>query len=160
MTLNDIYICNNNSGDIMKKMIVITILSIVVGFLLSKLVFSEFDTNVIALSKNTTKYYFILVGSYNDYDTMTTNTSKLGNYIYLMDNNIYDVYTCITKDINNISKITKYYTDLGYNVNYKEYSLTDNELSNNIDIVDSLLNNTNEVKEICKQSLNKYKEGE
>lgn len=160
LTFIDFYICNNNIGDKMKKTIIITILSIIIGYLLSRVVFNEYDINALTVNSNTPKYYFILVGSYDDYDTMTNNTSKLGDYIYLNDNNVYNVFTCITKDINNIDKITKYYTNLGYKVSYKEYNLSDKELSNNIDIVDSLLNNTDEIKEICKQSLNKYKEAE
>ena len=72
---------------------------------------------------------------------------------------IFYVYTCITKDSNMLPKIENYYKDLGFTTNVSEYSLSDTSLFETISMTDMLLKESDEIKEICKQSILKYKEG-
>ncbi|MBR1376720.1 MAG: hypothetical protein IJ565_02790 [Bacilli bacterium] len=145
----------------MKKYFILTVLSLVLGFLMARLIFIEYKSDkVIALADYGDKYYFLQLGVYSSYDNMLDNTTKLGNYIYMKEDENYYVFTCITKDVNNTNKIESYFQSLGYETYIKEFTLTDDELSSSIDAVDTVMSNTNEgMKELCKQSLSKYKEG-
>lgn len=128
---------------------------------MARLIFIEYKSDkVIALADYGDKYYFLQLGVYSSYDNMLDNTTKLGNYIYMKEDENYYVFTCITKDVNNTNKIESYFQSLGYETYIKEFTLTDDELSSSIDAVDTVMSNTNEgMKELCKQSLSKYKEG-
>ena len=144
----------------MKKYLVLTILSLCLGYLMARFIFRIYDSDqTLAMSSNVSKYYFISVGEYGNLDDMQSSNTKLGKYIYINEDNIYYVYTCITKDNKLISKIEEYYSELGYSVGVKEYVLSDNDLNDTILGTDMLLKESNEIKEICRQSLLKYKEG-
>ena len=145
----------------MKKFLILTVLSLSISYLMARLIFVEYQSDrVVALSNNGYKFYFLQLGAYSSYDSMLENTSKLGNYIYMNDNDMYYVFTCITKDSNNVPKMENYFQSLGYSTYTKEFVLTDEELNNSINETDAIMSNTNEgIKELCKKSLEKYKEG-
>lgn len=145
----------------MKKTIIVVILAIGVGLLLSKLIFSQYDNaNTITVSNNTSTFYFIQLGAYSTKEEMINNTTKLSNYIYLNEDNLYYVFTCITQSENNLTKIEGYYKDNGYTTYRKEFSLSDSTLKEEIDKVDTLMSSISDddsIKELCKQSIKAYK---
>ena len=141
----------------MKKYIVLTIISLLLGYLMAKVIFIEYkNDSVIALSKPGEKYYFLQMGVYSSYESMVDNSSKLSKYIYTMDNGKYYVFTCISKKLENISKMEKYFNDSGYETYIKEFNLLDDELSETINYVDTL---DDDIKKMCDLSISKYKEG-
>lgn len=148
----------------MKKTIILIILSSLIGILLSYILFIQYkkDDNLLFVNTNTTKYYFISIGSYDSYETMIKNTKLLYEYIYNKEDNNYYVYSCLTKDKTNIPKIEGIYKDKGYIISIREYNLSNVELDRNITSLDLLINNTddtNSIKELCKETLLLYKEG-
>lgn len=145
----------------MKKYLILTIISICIGYLMAKVIFMEYKSDkVIALKSKGDKYYFLQLGAYSSYDSMIENTTKLGNYIYMNENDMYYVFTCITKNMENVSKMENYFQSLGNSTYVKELVFTDDELSKSIDAVDQIMNKTDEgIKELCSMSLSKYKEG-
>lgn len=144
----------------MKKYVVLTILSLLLGYLMARFIFRIYDSDkLLTMSSNASKYYFVSVGEYSNLEDMQNNNTKLGKYIYINENDTYYVYTCITKDNKLLSRIEDYYKELGYSISIKEYTLSDNDLDDTILGTDMLLKESNEVKEICRQSLLKYKEG-
>lgn len=145
----------------MKKYAILTILSLMISLFMAKIIFSGYQSDkTITVSKAGYKFYFLQLGAYSSYDSMIENTTKLGNYIYNNDDKMYYVFTCITKDINNMNKIENYYKQEGYNTYMKEFILTDEELNKSITDIDLIMSNTNEgIKELCSKSLEKYKEG-
>lgn len=148
----------------MKKTIILIILTTLLSLFISYIVFKQYkqDDNIIFTSNNTTKYYFLSIGSYNSYDDMIKNTNKLYEYIYNQDNNIYYVYICLTKDKTNLSKIEGIYKDNEYITSIREYNLSNKELDRSITSIDLLLNNTSDpsaIKELCKDGIQLYKEG-
>ena len=145
----------------MKKYIVLTVVSVLLSYLMAKIIFMEYKSDkVVALSKSGDKYYFLQLGVYSSYDSMLDNSIKLSNYIYTEDDDKYYVFTCISKNIENMSKMESYYKELGFDTYVKEFILDDNELSNMVSKVDILLSETNDgIGELCKKSIEKYKEG-
>ena len=145
----------------MKKYIVLTILSVGISYLMAKMIFMGYQNDsVVALSNSGEKYYFLQMGVFSNYDSMLDNTTKFPNYIYMIENDKYYVFSCISKDMDNINKIKDYYKNIGYDNYVKEFTLADDELSKTVDKVDMILKETNEgLVELCKQSISKYKEG-
>ena len=144
----------------MKKYIILTVVSVVLSYLMAKIIFMEYKSDkVIALSKTGDKYYFLQLGVYSSYDSMLDNSNKLSNYIYTNNDDKYYVFTCISKNIENMNKMESYYKELGFDTYVKEFILDDNELSNTVSKVDLLLSETTEgIGELCKKSIEKYKE--
>ena len=127
---------------------------------MARFIFRIYDSDrTLTMSSNVSKYYFLGVGEYSSLEETQNNNTKLGNYIYINDGDKYYVYTCITKDSNMLPKIENYYKDLGFTTNVSEYSLSDTSLFETISMTDMLLKESDEIKEICKQSILKYKEG-
>ncbi len=144
----------------MKKYMILTILSLCLGYLMARFIFRIYDSDrTLTMSSDVSKYYFLGVGEYSSLEETQNNNTKLGNYIYINEGDKYYVYTCITKDSNMLSKIENYYKDLGFTTNVSEYSLSDTSLFETISMTDMLLKESDEIKEICKQSILKYKEG-
>ncbi len=144
----------------MKKYVILTILSLCLGYLMARFIFKIYDSDrYLTVSSNTNKYYFLNVGEYNSLEEVENNNTRLGNYIYINEGDKYYVYTCITKDTNMLSKLEEYYKELGFNTNVSQYVLSDNNLDDIISTTDMLLKESDEIKEICKQSILKYKEG-
>ena len=142
----------------MKKYIILTVVSVVLSYLMAKVIYMEYQSDkVVALSKSGDKYYFLQLGVYSSYESMLDNSIKLTNYIYTTKDNKYYVFTCISKDIDNIHKMERYYNDKGFDTYIKEFILDDNELSNKVSEVDSIENS--DIGELCRQSISKYKEG-
>ena len=142
----------------MKKYIVLTVVSLLLGYLMAKVIFMEYKSDgVIALSKTGEKYYFLQMGVYSSYESMMDNSSKLSKYIYTVNDNKYYVFTCISKKMDKIAKMEKYYNDLGFDTYIKEFILDDMELS---DVVSEVDNDTSEdIDKLCNRSISKYKEG-
>lgn len=142
----------------MKKYIILTLLSVFLGVGMAKIIFMGYGSDL-EVFKMSPKYYFIQVGAYTTYESMIDNSSKVGNYIYMQDDLFY-VYTCITKDMENISKIENYYKSIGIDIYIKEFNIEDNELYESVSTTDNIMHNTDEgIEELCKSSIAKYKEG-
>lgn|SRR5574344_121980 len=146
----------------MKKNIILVVLSIGVGYLLARFMFASYNVKNISVTSPDDDFYFTQLGVFSSIDNMKTNTTKLTNYIYLEDSDLYYVFGCITRNIDNQTKIEKYFTDNGYSVYRKEYHLNNTNLKTNIEKFDLLLSATDDsasIKELCRQGLEIYKEG-
>ena len=144
----------------MKKYFILTVISIVLGYLMAKLLFVGYkNSDVIHMSNTSNKYYFVQLGAFSTLESMNENM-KLSNYIYINDTNLYYVFGCITKNSENIDKINNHFKSIGYNTYVKEFNISDNDLSNSVDKTDLLISNTNEgIDKLCRESILKYKEG-
>ena len=128
----------------MKKYIILTVVSVVLSYLMAKVIFMEYKSDkVIALSKTGDKYYFLQLGVYSSYDSMLDNSVKLSNYIYTTDEDKYYVFTCISKNMDNMNKMESYYKELGFDTYVKEFILDDNELFNLKMICDEIFGEEN-----------------
>lgn len=144
-------------GDNMKKYIFLTLFALIIGYLMAKTIFLSYDTDKVFKIADT--FYFISVGEYDTYNDMIDSSSKLGDYIYKKDDK-YNVIVCITKNIDNTLKISKYYNDAGLNTNILEYNMFNSSLSDLLLETDNLISLSDAgIEELCKKTISKYKEG-
>lgn len=146
----------------MKKYLLTIIISLLVGFLLSNFLLKQYDDyKGITVYKEGSMLYFLEYGVFNDYNEMEKNTINLENYIYQINNNKYYVYIGITKSNEVLDKINKYFKNLGYNIQTKEFYITNDKFISLIDNYDAVLLLTDDnvvIGEIISQGLNSYEE--
>ena len=146
----------------MKKYLFTVIISLVVGFLLSNFLIRQYDDyKGITVYKEGEMLYFIEYGVFNDYNEMEAGTINLENYIYQINNNKYYVYIGITKSDEVLNKITNYFKSLDYNINTKEFYITNDKFVKEIENLDAVLLLTDDnvvIGEVISQGLNSYEE--
>lgn len=146
----------------MKKYLLTIVISLMVGFFLSKFLLEQYDNyNGVAVYNEGEMLYFIQYGVFSDYDNMEANTINLENYIYQIDDNKYYVYIGITKNSDNVEKMKNYFTNLGYDPIVKQFYITNQKFIAAVDNYDKVLSTTNDstvISEIISQGLNSYEE--
>jgi len=147
----------------MRKYIVSILLSLTVGFFLSKSFLEQYNgyNNSKSISSNGVIGYFVKYGEYSSIEEMEKNTTALTNYIYNQSNDKYIVYIGITLDKNNLKKMMTYFNDIGYNVTSEEFVISDKNYLNFLKNADKLLLNTTDytvLGEVISQILFKYEE--
>ena len=144
----------------MKKYFILIIVSLIIGFLLSIYVINQYDNKKsITVYREGKMLYFFKYGEFNSVDEMEEKTINLENYIYRYDNNVYKVYIAITKSLDNVDKIKKFYKD--YNIDVENYYIANNKYLDKIDNLDNILKNTDDnivIGEIISQQLSSYDE--
>ena len=133
----------------MKKYFIITVLSIFIGYIISKMIFIEYQSESVVSLGNT--YYFLMLDKYQSYDDMIMHSSKLGKYIYIYEDKVYKVFNCVSKSKENIFKAKDTYGGV-----IIEYKISDEELKNIIDLNDK---DFSDISSSCENSIKKYKEG-
>ena len=132
------------------------VISMLFGFICAKLVYKVYDDEIRS-KLSSSKLYLIQNGEYVTYDNMREENSG-NNYVYYKDEDGYKSIVGITKNVDNINKIKKLYSD---NVSVSEYYISNELLNNKQNEYDSLLSNTediNQVREVVDNILNLYKE--
>ena len=110
-------------------------------------------------NKNT--IYLLQLGVYNSLDTMNSDTKDINNKLVIKDKKNYYVYVGISKDKNNLKKISKIYNRLGYNLYLKEEYINNDFFLTNIEQFDILLKNAkteDEINSINSVILSSYEE--
>lgn len=146
-----------------EKIIMPIIASVLVGFVMGKFMFNQYDNGVALASKLTEKesLYFIQQGVYSSIDSMKENTSSLPYYIYTEENNKYYVYIGITKDKDNLEKLKGYYQDKGYNIYIKTVEISNDAFLEIFNQYEQLLKSTTDkdaISAIMSSVLAKYEE--
>lgn len=132
------------------------VISMLFGFICAKLVYKVYDDEI-ENKLSSSKLYLIQNGEYITYDNMREENNG-NNYVYYKDEDGYKSIVGITKDVDNINKIKKLYSD---NVSVSEYYISNELLNNKQNEYDSLLSNTediNQVREVVDNILNLYRE--
>ena len=132
------------------------VISMLFGFICAKLVYKVYDDEI-ENKLSSSKLYLIQNGEYITYDNMREENNG-NNYVYYKDEDVYKSIVGITKDVDNINKIKKLYSD---NVSVSEYYISNELLNNKQNEYDSLLSNTediNQVREVVDNILNLYRE--
>lgn len=139
------------------------ILCIICGFLMGFFLYSSYDKkiNLKPVFSSLEKVYIFKIGKYTNVNEMNNSLKNLDNYIYRIENNNYIVYSAITRNKENISKIKGYFKTLGYIVNEEEIFIDNNDFIKILDTYDEMLFNTNDnkvIENIINGVINKYKE--
>ena len=140
----------------LNKILVPVIISIVCGFISGKFIYNLYMENNNDILKNNT-IYLIESADYQTYDNMRLN-SQTNNYIYYQEKGTYKTVVGITKDEDNIKKISQVYNE---DLKVSKYYLNDTNLNQKITNNDNLLkeaNSNDEIKSIIEETLSLYKE--
>lgn len=113
--------------------------SIFLGFILGKVIFSEYDNLSKDVFSETNNIYILQYGAYSNMDAMRSNTKILDNYIYEMLDKKYYVYVGITSNISNAEKVKNIYKNKGINLYIKEASTNNKDFLNSLSQYDILL---------------------
>ena len=146
------------------KVIVPVVLACVVGVLMCKFMYNQYDYSInlkTVFGGNVERAYFIEYGTYSSYDEMEKASLNLSSYIYEEINKTYYVYVGITKSRENAQKLKGYFEKNGYNIYIKEIAVDDDDFLEKLYEFDSLLARTNDegaIRAIENQVLSKYEE--
>lgn len=138
------------------------LLSLVIGFFLSFFVFKQYKNyNGVTVYKEGDEYFFLERGIYDSKSDMEKNSINLENYIYRKEADKYYMYVGITKNKDNLAKITKYFKNKNIDVTEKKFYISSAKFSESINNLDNILINSDDeivINEIINQGLNKYEE--
>lgn len=132
--------------------------SVFFGFICGKLVYSVYNEDI-ENKLSSSKLYLVLNGEYLTYDLMREENND-NNYIYYKDDDGYKSVIGITKDIDNVEKIKKLYSD---NLKVEEYYISSDLFNDKQLEYDLELKNTDniyEVRDVVDNILNLYREDE
>ena len=131
-------------------------ISMLFGFVCAKLVYKVYNDDI-ENKLSSSKLYLIQNGQYGTYDNMREENNG-NNYVYYKDEDGYKSIVGITKDVDNINKIKKLYSD---NVSVSEYYISNellNDKQNEYDMELASVNDIHEVREVVDNILNLYRE--
>jgi len=123
------------------------VVSILLGALCGKLVFSQYQKNEEVFSENNT-IYVLQQGVYTKEETKIEATKNLPCSISVLDDGKYYVYIAMTKNQKNVEKVSKLFQDKKIDVYQKEISVTNREFLNTLEQYDLLLENAKTEEEI------------
>ena len=131
----------------MKKLIILSIIFILLGFLLGEFLFTDKIELIKRLQKGDT-YYFLEEGVYTDLSKINNKLTDIGKRVIVNKDNKYYVYVGITKDLEVLEKLKKIYEDKNINIYPKEIILSSNYFSVNVDQFDLLIKDTKDIDQI------------
>lgn len=132
----------------MKKTMIISLASIILGALSAMLLNSTYKEKLVNTFSEGKTYYFIQEGVYSSKEIMTENTKDIQVKTVDTLNNKHYVYLGITRDNSNAKKIKDIYEKKGYQIYIKEQNLSNEEFYNNVTQFDILVNSTDKASEI------------
>lgn len=134
---------------------------IILGVTTGKLLYEKIN-NVYALNiKNEDLVYFLQLGVYSSKESMNSDTNDIINKLVIKKNNNYYVYVGISKNKENLKKVSTLYNKLGYNLYLNEIIIKNEEFINNLEQFDLLLNKATtqtEIESINSVILSSYEE--
>lgn len=137
----------------MKKKILVVV---IIGFIFASIIFLKYKKESEAIS-NTETVYLLQIGAYKNNENVVKVTKTLPNYVILEEEGTTKIIIGITKDDNNIEKLSQNYET----VYIKELQMENKEFLDYLTKYDNLLNYTNNsdtIEEINNKVLNKYNE--
>lgn len=148
-------------GDNMKKIFVPLVSAIVIGLILGKYFFSQYESKIDTVFQSDEKIYVLQQGVYSTPENVTKYTTKLDYYITHHDDKYYRVYVAITHNKNNVTRLEEYFLSKGNDIYVRELSTNNLEFLELIKQYDLLLESgsgDSELLQIEKQVLSKYEE--
>ncbi len=137
----------------MKKKILVVV---IIGFIFASIIFLKYKKESETIS-NTETVYLLQIGAYKNNENVVKVTKTLPNYVILEEEGTTKIIIGITKDDNNIEKLSQNYET----VYIKELQMENKEFLDYLTKYDNLLNYTNNsdtIEEINNKVLNKYNE--
>ncbi len=128
-----------------KKFILSMIVVIILGIVSAKTVYSLSEK-----IEDKYSYYFLQLGVYDDIDSLNDDTKNIDDKLVLKENGKYSVYVGISKEKDNLTKISNLYKNYGYNLIIKSKRIDNEEFILNLEQFDKLLKQTTDLEELKK----------
>ena len=145
----------------MKKNIIVLVIIIVLGMFSGVTIYNKIS-DVYALNIRKDNYVYLLqLGVYKGYDAMQHDTADITNKLIVRRNDNYYVYVGVSKNKDNLKKISAIYNKMGYNLYFYEEEINSSEFLTNLEQFDLLLNRAqtdNEIDSINSVILSSYEE--
>ncbi len=93
------------------------------------------------------KYYLLQVGAYKNYDSISKKTKEYENYLVLKEEDLYKLYIGVTKDKEVYKKLVNLYANTS-SIYKKEITLSNQNFDDTLTKYDSLIKNSEDIKEI------------
>lgn len=93
------------------------------------------------------KYYLLQVGTYKNYDSISKKTKEYENYLVLKEEDLYKLYIGVTKDKEVYKKLVNLYANTS-SIYKKEITLSNQKFDDTLTKYDSLIKNSEDIKEI------------
>ena len=93
------------------------------------------------------KYFLLQVGAYKNYDSISKKTKEYENYLVLKEDDLYKLYIGVTKDDEVYKKLVNLYTNTS-SIYKKEISISNKKFNDTLTKYDSLIKNSEDIKEI------------
>lgn len=93
------------------------------------------------------KYYLLQVGAYKNYDSISKKTKEYENYLVLKEEDLYKLYIGVTKDKEVYRKLVNLYASTS-SIYKKEITLFNQKFDDTLTKYDSLIKNSEDIKEI------------
>jgi predicted small secreted protein len=145
----------------MKKFVLPIFAAILIGVIIGKYLFSQYEGKIDVALKNDETIYVLQQGVYSNFDNAKNAASKLNYYVIDKDDKYYRIYVAITYNQNNVSKLEEYYVSKGNDIYVRELKIDNPEFLDLLKQYDLLLESSsgdNELLQIEKQILTNYEE--
>ena len=93
------------------------------------------------------KYYLLQVGAYKNYGSVSKKTKEYENYLVLKEEDLYKLYIGVTKDKEVYKKLVNLYASTS-SIYKKEITLSNQKFDDTLTKYDSLIKNSEDIKEI------------
>ena len=124
----------------MKKTLYWIFIAILSGVILGYLTFDRYDDlnirNVIKLDDGV---YMIKYGTFYNMDDMVDSVKEVNRYIYINEEEKYDVYIAISKSYENINRILDIYENKIKDLKIEKVNINNDEFIQNLDEYEKLL---------------------
>lgn len=153
--------CYNIYGDIMKRLLLPLISAIVIGLVLGKYFFSQYEKKVDPVFQSDETIYVLQQGVYSSSENVKKYTTKLDYYVTDHDGEYYRVYVAITHNKNSVKRLEEYFISKGNDIYVRELTSNNAEFLEVLKQYDLLLESGSgdaELLQIEKQVLSKYEE--
>lgn len=143
------------------KFLIPIALSIVIGILIGKIFFNEYDNNSISAFYEGEKVYFVQLGVYKDLDGLKSGNENYTDYVYVLEDDGYHLYAGISKKENIANRVKTYYESNGKKIYVKEKNVNNASFLNILteyDKITTIATNDKDLINIEKIVLSNYKE--
>ncbi len=145
----------------MKKNLVVLIIVIILGCFSGKVLYTKIsDVYALNIRKDNT-VYLLQLGVYSNKTSLESDTRDINNKLVIKKNKNYYVYVGISKNKDNLKKISYLYNKLGFNLYLSEEEVSNKEFLTNLEQFDLLLNKAatnDEIESINSVILSSYEE--
>ena len=131
----------------MKKMIICGLISILIGYVIGNILFTNID--FINLNNKNNKYYLLQEGTYSDNNILNNLESSIKTKIIEKNNNKISIYIGITKNLEVAERLINIYESKNIKLSIVEKYYSNDELEN-IEQFDNLILSAKDSEEILK----------